>query len=284
VGVSNFLSAQNRILIFYRANSNAIPAAYWFLYEIFRDPELLRRVRHEVDGARLNANEPDALPRFDLELLIKSPLLQSIYAETLRLQTAILIARMPAREDYQLGEYSFKKDKLLVAASYIAHHDPKVWNQGTVEDPHPLNKFWAERFLIKPDQDHSGPVLQSYRSRQVDGSTTTRPGPPARVDSVMQPSSPEPEVKYSTDGLAGAWVPYGGGQSLCPGRHYAKQEMLMTFAIMSTCFDIEILQEPGEVTLPDLGYFGLGVLPPKNKTRCRIRRRVIRKDSVVGGV
>ncbi|THZ04907.1 cytochrome P450 [Aureobasidium pullulans] len=273
--------ASEDLAIMWAANSNAIPAAYWFLYEIFRDPELLGRVRSEVDGARTNAHEPDAPPRFDLEALIKSPLLQSIYAETLRLQTAILIARMPAREDYQLGDYSFKKDRLLVAASYIAHHDTKVWNQGTVDDPHPLNQFWAERFLLKTGSDHSGPLLQSYRKKHVDIPATTRPELPVRVDSAMEDSAVQPEVKYSTDGLAGAWVPYGGGQSLCPGRHYAKQEMLMTFAIMSTCFDIEILQEPGEVTLPDLGYFGLGVLPPKNKTRCRIRRRTFRKDSVV---
>ncbi|THV97343.1 cytochrome P450 [Aureobasidium pullulans] len=229
--------ASEDLAIMWAANSNAIPAAYWFLYEIFRDPELLGRVRSEVDGA--------------------------------------------PREDYQLGDYSFKKDRLLVAASYIAHHDTKVWNQGTVDDPHPLNQFWAERFLLKTGSDHSGPLLQSYRKKHVDIPATTRPELPVRVDSAMEDSAVQPEVKYSTDGLAGAWVPYGGGQSLCPGRHYAKQEMLMTFAIMSTCFDIEILQEPGEVTLPDLGYFGLGVLPPKNKTRCRIRRRTFRKDSVV---
>ncbi|THZ14090.1 cytochrome P450 [Aureobasidium pullulans] len=187
--------ASEDLAIMWAANSNAIPAAYWFLYEIFRDPELLGR--------------------------------------------------------------------------------------GTVDDPHPLNQFWAERFLLKTGSDHSGPLLQSYRKKHVDIPATTRPELPVRVDSAMEDSAVQPEVKYSTNGLAGAWVPYGGGQSLCPGRHYAKQEMLMTFAIMSTCFDIEILQEPGEVTLPDLGYFGLGVLPPKNKTRCRIRRRTFRKDSVV---
>ncbi|KAG9519407.1 cytochrome P450, partial [Aureobasidium melanogenum] len=274
--------ASEDLAIMWAANSNAIPAAYWFLYEIFRDPELLHKVRSEVDIARIGTDDPNDPPRFDLEVLIKSPLLQSVYAETLRLHTAILIARMPAREDYQLGNYSFGKDKLLVAASYIAHHDIKVWNSGTEKDPHPLNNLWAERFLIKPGIEHSGPLSQSYSSGRVDTLAAVRPVPPSRVDSMIENLTTKPEVKFSTDGLAGAWVPYGGGQSLCPGRHYAKQEMLMTFAIMSTCFDIEILQDPGEVTLPDLGYFGLGVLPPKNKTRCRIRRRNVRKDSKAG--
>jgi cytochrome P450 len=252
------------------------------LYEIFRDPELMRNVKAEVDEARINADDPEAPPRFDMDILVKAPLLQSIYAETLRMQTAILIARMPTKKDFQLGGYSFQKDKLLVAASYIAHHDTGVWNSGTTEDPHPLNQFWAERFLIKPGQDDTGPLKQSYRTRKPDTSNTTPPEMPTRVDSgTLNPLMQEPKAKFSVDGLAGAWVPYGGGQSLCPGRYYAKHEMLMTFAILSSCFDIEILQEPGEVTIPDMSFFGLGVLPPKNKTRCRIRRRVPRKAPVV---
>jgi cytochrome P450 len=189
---------------------------------------------------------------------------------------------MPAKDDFHLADYSFKKDKLIMVASYVAHHDTNVWNQGTVEDPHPLNKFWAERFLIKTGSPHSGPLSPSFSGRRMDASATTRPAPPIRVDSMMQNLPRKPGVKFSLDGLTGSWLPYGGGQSLCPGRHFAKQEMLMSLAIMSTCFDIEILEERGEANLPDLRYFGLGVQPPKHKTRFRIRRRNFDDDSTFG--
>lgn len=121
-----------------RANSNSVPAAFWFLYEVFSDPVLLARARKDVDSAHLpsiNSNDP---PRFDINLLCKAPLLQSVYAEVLRLRTAIFITRMPEHNDFRLGDWIFPKNKLMMAASYTAHHDESVWNTGTATDPHPL--------------------------------------------------------------------------------------------------------------------------------------------------
>lgn len=37
---------------------------------------------------------------------------------------------------------------------------------------------------------------------------------------------------FSLDGLNGSWIPYGGGFRACPGRHFAKREILMTLAVM----------------------------------------------------
>jgi cytochrome P450 len=209
------------------ANSNSIPAVFWSLYEVFRDPFLLSRIRREVDAARLPSADPNVLPHYDLNVLSKLPLLQSVYAEVLRLRTAVLVTRTPERKDFSLGNWIFQKDKLVMASSYTAHHDGNIWNAGTPDDPHPLNEFWAERFLIYPNEPNSGPL----RHTKAQHKTATPANPnTSELPDIAEEEEKGREPKFSTDGLAGAWIPYGGGQTLCPGRHYAKQEMLGTLA------------------------------------------------------
>jgi len=77
----------------------------------------------------------------------------------------------------------------------------------------------------------------------------------------------------------------GGGISMCPGRHFAKQEILATLAIMVTTFDMEMV-EWVQVTLDgkskssdrpardNLKYCGAAALPPDRDMRVRWRRRV----------
>ena len=60
---------------------------------------------------------------------------------------------------------------------------------------------------------------------------------------------------------------------MCPGRHFAKQEMIATFAMLCTAYDIELRTEEGFKPEPDLTYFPFGGLPPKGKIPFRIRRR-----------
>ena len=40
---------------------------------------------------------------------------------------------------------------------------------------------------------------------------------------------------------AGSYFPYGGGTAVCPGRYYAKQEILAAVALLLASFDFEIL-------------------------------------------
>lgn len=214
-----------------------------------------------MEAARIPNNDPNAPPKFDTAILGNAPLLQSIYAETLRLRTSILVTRMPEHDDFQLGDWIFPKHDIVAVSSQVAHRDKEVWSSGSATDTHPLEEFWPERFLIYPNIPGSGP-LRNAKAQRV---AVSKPG--------LQGSTEE-KPKFSVDGLAGAWIPYGGGQTLCPGRHYAKQEMLLTFAIWATVFDIEIMNEVGKQTDADMRYFGLGVLPPKGKTPFRIRRRL----------
>ncbi len=60
---------------------------------------------------------------------------------------------------------------------------------------------------------------------------------------------------------------------MCPGRTFAKHEMLGSFAMLSSNFDIELLTSGQEIK-PDMSFFSIGTMPPKGKIPFRIRRRV----------
>lgn len=103
--------------------------------------------------------------------------------------------------------------------------------------------------------------------RQVDADTTIGPHIVHKNEVIMAPSwlshrNPEhfvkpdafdparflvddPEtgkMKFSTAGLTGKFFPFGGGHYMCPGRTFAKQEVLGAVAILLKNFDIEFVE------------------------------------------
>ncbi|KAF5861183.1 hypothetical protein ETB97_000496 [Aspergillus alliaceus] len=42
-------------------------------------------------------------------------------------------------------------------------------------------------------------------------------------------------------GKTSSFFPFGGGPSICPGRVFAKQEILMTIAALVTRFEIDMI-------------------------------------------
>ena len=208
-------------------------------------PGLLARFREEISTAQVSEPNLSGSPSFDLSKLCASPFLQSLYAETLRLRVANIILRTPHLQEMDFGRWRIPRGSIVAAMSYIAHRDEKLYRIGSAKDPHPLDQFWAERFL---DYD-TLPTKESISKENPDLSRNPR---------------------FCMDGLAGAWMPYGGGSNICPGRHFAKQEILLTAALLISTFDIQ-LEGPG----PDVDwrFFGTGTLGVKGKTVGKIRRR-----------
>jgi cytochrome P450 len=59
---------------------------------------------------------------------------------------------------------------------------------------------------------------------------------------------------------------------MCPGRHFAKKELIVTMAMFLTTFDIEL--EPRDDWIQnDAKYFMFGVMHPKGPIPARLRRR-----------
>lgn len=252
------LAAEDLGLIF-ATNTNAIPSLTWFIYEICRDSALMVRVQKEIEACRTSSST------LDITALCSQPLLQSIYAETLRLRVALFITRTPEQEAFDIGEWKFPPGRTIALSSRSGAMDPSVWNAGTPADRHPLDTFWADRFLIYPNDPTSGPVrkdpaeIEKYRLHDESSS---------QVDSI------DTNPRFSMEGLAGGWIPYGGGQRMCPGRHFAKQEIIGTLATLLEHFEIR-LKEPEDGREPgcDMRFFPFGGLPPNKEIPFSLRRR-----------
>lgn len=185
----------------------------------------------------------DGSIRFDVDQLLRLPVLQAVYAETLRLRMHFYIIRMPDKVDMNIRDWIIPRRKVVVTSTTVAHMDREVWDTG-LNNEHPVDQFWIGRFLKYPHEGDS--------------------------DNSKGPSSPE----FSTKGLEGSWVPYGGGPRQCPGRHFAKRQILLTTAFMVSLFDCEILEEGLNVKEDfTLMGFGSGVSHPAGKVPVRIRRR-----------
>ncbi|KAB2569107.1 5-beta-cholestane-3-alpha,7-alpha-diol 12-alpha-hydroxylase [Lasiodiplodia theobromae] len=232
-------------------NHNVILAAFWAATEVFRSPELLRRVRAEVAACASDASSVG----FDVDRLVEQPLLQSIFAETLRLHVHIYNSRRTGHAAVPLGDWSIPPDSVILLSSSPAHMDPNAWNAGR-HGEHPLDSFWADRFLIYPGDPFSGPKKKEGLCPHK-AAAATHPGPPIfQLDASM----------------AGSWIPFGGGALTCPGRHFAKRQMLLMCALLARDFDIEILA-PDKALQNDWRTYGFGSQKPVGRVPYRIRRR-----------
>ncbi|KAF9699651.1 hypothetical protein EKO04_002455 [Ascochyta lentis] len=229
--------ASEDLALLWGANSNATHAAFWLIRSIVRDAAVEQRFLTEIRSAKLASDNGDFI-RYDLEALCALPFLQSLYAETLRLYVANIILRSPRKTDIPVGDWSIRQDEIVAVMSHPMHHDEAKFNTGSPQDPRPLSEFWAERFIV--------PQEMGKASQDQDG------------------------AKFSLKGTEGAWLPYGGGSNECPGRFFAKQEMLLTAALLIGNFEILLDGDSAEI---DWRYFGTGVLGVKGKQPFRLRRR-----------
>ena len=235
------------------------------LIELQHRPIALSQAVDEVLSTLDGSSKPNNAT-LDIDKLCKQPLLQSIYAETLRLYTSLFSLRSAVHEDFWLKDWRIPQDHLIAVDSRVAHMDQSIWNtkaasQGREE--YPLDRFWESRFLRRG--------VDSDSNKSSHEATPTLAAMKPMSDQSSTPGKNAPY--FSMEGLAGAWLPYGGGSRQCPGKNFAKQEIILSFAMISTMFEIELLDEEkrGPV-LPDMRYYGLGTFAPKVKVPFRIRR------------
>jgi len=219
--------------------------------EIFKDPVLLQRVRAELET--LTTTPDDRLKWIDE--LMHLPLLQSIYAEVLRLRTGVQTVFRDNREDIRINQWIFPKKTLVIVPTMEAHMDETYWS--TRGGKYPLNRFWADRFLAYPDDPLSGPSRIPDPAREKNASRYNRSGP-----------------RFVNVGSSDAFIPYGIGERTCPGRLFARREMVATCAMLVQGFDLELPSLKPDTYVPASGVmYGLGVLRPKGSQPFRIRRR-----------
>lgn len=242
LGLSQRGRASVELGLAFGLNSNAIPATGWMLMHILdpKTPDVLTRVLAEIKPvAIVNA---DGSITLDIQKLASQPLLQSIFHETLRRYTDVLVTRelfddvkLPLDADKDSPRsLLLKKGSTVIAPSLMNH-----WDKTYYVDP-PADVFYAQRFLVpaNPEKKESG------------------------------------EYVFSTAAAGNRMWPWGGGKTICPGRLFAKQETMAAVALTLLSFDIEPVDKTS-YTIPGLAKQkpGSGSLSPGGDVKVYLRPR-----------
>lgn len=167
--------------------ANSIPTAFWFLYRILSDPEVLADCREEVLQAVRHNDDNDATSVIDLGFVLGScPVLMSTWQEVFRFHGMANSVRVVSENHMLADQYLLKKGGLVMMSARAQHINPEVWGADVLDFNH--------RRFLKGD-----------KKRSID---------PA------------------------AFRAFGGGTTLCPGRHFAMSEIMLLAAMVLVRFDV----------------------------------------------
>ncbi|KAI7340817.1 hypothetical protein KC315_g489 [Hortaea werneckii] len=244
-GMTKSQSGQAELSIVMALLLNTVPATFWFVLYIFADAKILADLRQEVDACTTATGNNHNLTA--TKLRTHCPLLNSALRETLRLAAPMNTTRY-VREDTALrnsvtgGTYLLRKGSLAQIATTVIHQQSDVYGAGAGAPP---ESFCAERFL-------------STSGKAEDPATGFR--------------------RSGGENVAGSFGTFGGGSSVCPGRHFAWMEMLAFAALLIAGFDVEDAGHGGgAVTVPPFReekmFIAQGLRKPAVDPKVVIRRR-----------
>jgi hypothetical protein len=229
------------------------------IIEVIQRPQLLAKVRSEI-APFIDLSSSKSTPVIDVEGLCERPLVQSIYAEVLRLHSGAIIAGVP-RSDLTIEGWKFSRGEPILVPSLGAARNAQASNQGTPADSHPLDKFWPERFITDPHNSAHGHVsLQKQTPLTNDHSDQPK----------IQHELPQPALQL--EGTEGHWLPDEGGLPGCPYSTFAKSTTIVIVAMFLTAIDIKVTPQNAPIQ-NDAKYFMLGIMPPDGSVSGRIRGR-----------
>ncbi|KAF2446586.1 cytochrome P450 [Karstenula rhodostoma CBS 690.94] len=123
------------------ASANVTANTYCCAIEVFKDKVLLEEVRKEVQSCK--GEDQNGL-RFDTSRLVQQPLLQAVFAESLRLRCHNMFIRKTT-EAINILDWVIPKDQFVIAWSTPGQMNPKVW--ADANGMHPVDTFWPGRFM-----------------------------------------------------------------------------------------------------------------------------------------
>lgn len=238
-------------------SSNAIPATGWMLMHILHSTTKAgakdgTTLYEEIMAELKEVQKADG--GIDISTLVNQPILLSTLHEVLRVYVDVLVSRQidhdmalpfsqPDSSNDKTGVRSLmlKAGDMVMMPSYPSHTNPE-WQAGNQPPP---NEFYPYRFLS------SSPTA-------------------CKGDKPV----------FSTALYNGMFFPFGGGKTICPGRSFARQEILGAVATILLTFDLELLgytDGKGQPTssFPTFrdSFPGSGVCAASGDTKVRITRR-----------
>ncbi|KAF5027018.1 hypothetical protein F66182_893 [Fusarium sp. NRRL 66182] len=209
-GFSHHATAGHAVGALFGLNGNTIPITTWIMMHAIQDPVLFKALRKEA----LSVYETDAHTgekHVNTQKLINLPLMQSVYVEAMRVHVSFNVTRQ-ATQPLIIGGHAIEKGALVQACSKMAHFEESTWGV----EGHPASDFWAWRHIksVETVDELTGKVVL--------------------LD------------QFAMKGRPSSFFPYGAGYVMCPGRFFAKQEILLAVAILVANFEIEFEQWTNE--------------------------------------
>lgn len=208
------------------------------MIEILREPRLANQVNDSISKRR--SKEANT---YGVTEIANLPVIQSLLYETSRLRMAQYMIYPTKAHDILLDrEYILPKGNAPIAFSQDVALDEKSWAKArprTVDTP--LDKFWAQRFLV-PD----------------------RPSKRGSVESG----------EFSLEGLELLTPAFGGHRTLGLGREYADIIQAATFAVLLNEWEIQLCDpEETDTFMPSVREKAFGAVRPMDRIAVRIRKR-----------
>lgn len=260
--------ARSEVSFLFAGIVNTATTTFWTLLRIFADRDLVATIRAELeDGAAVTQPTGEAegqTRKLSLAALARDgyracAMLHAVYKEVLRLGSNHFSTRLVQTDTVLAaagrdGEYFLRSGGIVQIAGGVMHASEALWGKdAAVFDP--------SRHLRGLKNPHAA---SSEDNAAGDGADETKNG--AR-----------PSVHPA------AFRAFGGGRTMCPGRHFATGEILGFVAVVLLRFDIAAADEDQTLRVPDCDDYILPVhvLEPVSGEPVRVRIRM--RDGVDGG-
>ena len=139
-------------------------------------------------------------------------------------------------EDTTINGWKFKKGSMVMIPLRTNHQDAKTYGER-------IDEFVPDRFL------NDFTKTDSSNGHAADGTSVGKMAPSIKT-----------------------MKPFGGGVTLCPGRHFAGNETVAFIATALRRFDIQLVEGQKEAK-PLTSYPVAGTFPPDRDVSVRIRLR-----------
>jgi cytochrome P450 len=244
--------------------ANAVPIAMQVVNQCLLNPHLLPELRSEITKSQIGPTS------FDIARLTNQPKLKSIYLEALRWATASPSPRI-VREDCELGGYKLKATSMLIVSSRSLQMDSATWKVPGHPESDP-SLFWPERFLDgdkEREEDGVDEIAEAEETYAAEmGSGENGRSKKTHAEPISGPKSKKTQQRML------ALRPFGGGTTLCPGRHFATNEILGGLAALMLRLEIEVVEEELKRNgVPQPNLMKQGGLFPDRPLMVRMRRR-----------
>jgi cytochrome P450 len=139
---------------------------------------------------------------------------------------------------------------------------------------HVVEDMEFEGYILKQGKT----VMLPARALQINPETWTSPATEKAEPRSATEFWPERFLAENADSLSNqrlqSWRPYGGGKTLCVGRHFAVGELAVTIGVLVSLFEMELVEtNPDKQPRLDLSKMNSGGMGPDRPVFIRFKKR-----------